>query len=237
MIRNLKDQNSSSLMKISCASTPSTITINIDNTMSSQEIQNMIDSIGKYIPYGHTILLQFADGTYTLTNELLIENFYGGGTLQIYGNATEFILSTPKSVILQTASSTDCIFRINGCYAYIQIFGIQMQKTVAMSGSTDGVIIINNTNYVYIIGCHIKAFSTVGCLLRAIDNSKCELVNTYTTLGNIRFYAARGSFITMWNSDYQIIGTSTTYAYVDGGFICGPNTFRTSINGGMIFIL
>lgn len=75
-------------------------TVNLDNSMSAATIQALIDAQPKYIPYGKTLTFQFADGTYTLSAELVWEGFDGGGTVRIYGNASDNSLSTTKAVYL-----------------------------------------------------------------------------------------------------------------------------------------
>ncbi|MCM8813391.1 MAG: hypothetical protein NC924_05570 [Candidatus Omnitrophica bacterium] len=57
--------------------------INIDNTMTTAEIQSAFDAVGRYIPDDVVITFQFADGTYTLNNALVLDGFYGGGEIII----------------------------------------------------------------------------------------------------------------------------------------------------------
>jgi len=77
-----------------------TRTINVDNGMSTAEIQAEIDNLGRNILAGVTVTVQFADGTYTLTDALNITGFYGGGILEMKGNAADNTLSTTKAVYL-----------------------------------------------------------------------------------------------------------------------------------------
>lgn len=76
-------------------------TVNIDNSMSADDIQTLIDAQPRYIPEGVALTFQFADGTYTLSHELKFDGFIGGGKLAVYGNTTETTgLHTTQAVSL-----------------------------------------------------------------------------------------------------------------------------------------
>lgn len=64
-------------------------TINFDNTMTRDEIQAVISGIGKHIPGGVVITIQFADGTYTLDDWLVFAGFIGNGQIKVQGNRNE----------------------------------------------------------------------------------------------------------------------------------------------------
>jgi len=108
-------------------------TIYLDNSMTAQDIQNIIDAQPKHIAYGNSLIFQFTDGTYILNQTLYFSGFYGG-TLIIQGNISEIdanVLHTTQKVILDF-SSVD----INGIYT-------------------------SSNNQVYIYNLHIKINSNL----------------------------------------------------------------------------
>jgi hypothetical protein len=83
-----------------------TRTVSIAANSNAATIQAALDGIAKYIPYGVTVTVQFADGTYTLSTSINIQGFYGGGDLIIQGNTAEAnatVKHTTQSVILDAS--------------------------------------------------------------------------------------------------------------------------------------
>jgi len=66
--------------------TPETTrTIDVDNSMTTEEIQAVIDSVWKYIPIDQHVIVRFAAWTYNLTEKLVISDFYWGWNFTIQG--------------------------------------------------------------------------------------------------------------------------------------------------------
>ena len=102
-------------------------TINLDNSMTSADIQALIDAQPKYIPIGLTLTFQFADGTYTMTDVLSFGGFTGEGLLAIYGNTGEATaLHTTQAVILNGASLTNFNISLAGNTVAIQLQWIRI---------------------------------------------------------------------------------------------------------------
>ena len=91
-----------------------TRTINLTNSMSADAIQTAIDAVGKHVPYGVTVTLQFADGTYTLSHQLTVQGFYGGGKILVPGNPAESATLHTNQAVFLNFSAQDC----NGIVAY-----------------------------------------------------------------------------------------------------------------------
>ena len=100
--------------------------------MSSAEIQQIIDGVGKHIHSGVTITFQFADGTYSLTNSLIWEGFYGGGTIIVDGNTSETSgLHTSQAVVIDGSSlSSDTLsFRNIHVHTYVRYLAAKGSDT------------------------------------------------------------------------------------------------------------
>lgn len=100
----------------------SNIQVDLDNTMSTAEIQAAIDAVPRCILNGAVVTFQFADGSYTLTDTLSFSGFYGGGQISILGNATDNTLSTTKSVHLDFSgqSCTGLFFPASPIQFYVR---------------------------------------------------------------------------------------------------------------------
>jgi len=83
-------------------------TVNVDNTMSAAEIVAAIQSQPKYIPYGKTLTIQFADGEYPLSATMDLGGFIGAGKIVLQGNTTETAgLHTDQAVHLDFSGVED----------------------------------------------------------------------------------------------------------------------------------
>jgi len=86
-----------------------TTTVNLDSSMTTPEIQALIDAQPKNLN-GHYLYFQFADGTYNLTDKLYFLNFRNG-QIRIQGNTSEMLLiHTTQAVIIK-----DSGFFIGNC--------------------------------------------------------------------------------------------------------------------------
>jgi hypothetical protein len=138
---------------------PVSRTINFTNTMSSAEIQAEIEAAGRYIPKGVILTFQFADGSYTITNELELNGFYGGGSVYIQGNITEANASdlhTTQQVFLDGSSgASSAVVDIDNCKAQVLVRNLKIAiKTsdtwrYGIYGRRSSFI---NVNYNYVYG-------------------------------------------------------------------------------------
>lgn len=116
----------------------STTTVNISTADTTAQIQAKIDALDKYIPYGQAVTLQFADGTYTLSQSISISGFYGGGQLLVYGNTGETnsgTLHTTQAVVLDGASLTAYPLTFNSnTVAYTRMRNFKIKSNSNYSG-------------------------------------------------------------------------------------------------------
>lgn len=109
-------------------------TINLDNSMSTAEIQATIDNVGRCLgtPANPFVIItfQFADGTYNLTDRLYFSGFYGGGGIRLYGNRTEANhdeLHTSQQVYLDGSSFNNHVIEIEGSSVWFDILNLKIK--------------------------------------------------------------------------------------------------------------
>jgi len=187
-------------------------TINIDNSMTASDIQNLIDSVGRYIPPDVTITFQFADGTYSLDNRLLFNGFYGGGTIILAGNTSESNatdLHTTQSVHLDFSSANS--YGIHCRYTQVLIRLTNLKITANTSGGyyavqADNSTVLVEVLYSYLLG---NSDSSGGCF-RAFYCPSVRLVKTYLSNASIGIDSDWNSHIVSRNNDDT--GTPPKYA-------------------------
>jgi hypothetical protein len=135
-----------------------TRTVNLDSSMTVEEIQSKIDIIGKNIPAGVVITFQFADGTYNLTAPIVFFGFYGGGKINIYGNISESNntnLHTSQRVHLD-ASGINCGgIVVSGCsVACISINNFKI--SIGNNYNQAGIVIQNSSSNIDIFYNYIN---------------------------------------------------------------------------------
>ncbi len=99
---------------VSAPSAASTQMVNLNSSMTTAQIQALIDAVPAYIPYGVSVTFQFADGTYTLDAPLYFRGFYGGGSIYIQGNPSDASASETKAVTLDfSGTGTNGVYALN----------------------------------------------------------------------------------------------------------------------------
>jgi len=133
------------------------ITINFNSSMTASQIQALIDQQPRFVPWGTTLIFQFADGTYNLTEPLYFIGFFGGGRIFVQGNTSETAgLHTNQAVFLDfsgTASGLSSIY-VNACsiqsfvirYLKIRKFGSDVIKIRDSSASVVYCYCIGNSS-------------------------------------------------------------------------------------------
>ena len=210
-------------------------TVNLDNSMSAATINALIAAQPKNLD-GYTLTFQFADGTYTLNDTLDFYNFYGGGYLNIYGNASNNSLSTTKAVHLDF-SGTD---GLNGIYAS-NVSGVNLNvryikvSSANASNHAYGISFDNCSNarcwYNYVTA------STAGSYGRgyyAARGTSCHVENCYITGFNIGFYMSYTSQCYIRDCDDS--GTQPYYGiYTNaGGRVGRYGTYPTASSSNFI---
>jgi hypothetical protein len=206
----------------------STRAINITAGMTTAQIQAEIDAIGKYIPYGVTVYLRFADGTYTATATLDILGFYGEGTLSIDGNITETTaLHTNQAVHINGTSYAGSIININTCSAKVQV---RFMKLTAQDGyksiniSSAGIVAVQY-NYLILTG---KTSTNSRHVMIAGAKCQCTLTNNYINNGYYGITVQGSSFVTSDNTVVTGTSPSIGLACITFGKIYKLNTQPTS---------
>lgn len=188
---------------------PTSRTINFDSSMTSAQIQALIDAVGKYILPGVTITFHFADGTYTLDTALSFDGFFGSGFVWITGNMGEAgALSTAQAVHLDfSASDVDGISIANcGVLVYVMHIKVSVNTSTtswrrAISGSTG--------KFVGVLYCYLNCSSdTYGYGFLASMNAASMCISTYVTKGYYGIYNSWGS---CYASDNLYSGTRPKY--------------------------
>lgn len=197
-------------------------TINLDNSMSTAEIQAAIDAVGKYIPAGVNITFQFADGTYTLANRLNFMGFYGGGIVYVKGNRAEVdadILHTSQQVYLDGSGFNNGIVGVYNNSCMIRFYNLKI--SIAGTGATDrGIDAWMNFGtvdfwYGYIANA---GNSDIGEMLYFATCLSANVFKTYTYRGRYSIYARANT--NMYSDANAETGTKPLYGlYAQGACI------------------
>jgi hypothetical protein len=107
-------------------------TIQFNNSMTVEQIQAVIDSIPKYVPYGKTVNINFAkDGvqeTYVFTDTLYLRGFYGGGEIMLNGDPlyvdSDTSHITQRAILDGATNNVKCI-RIENTALRVAIYNLK----------------------------------------------------------------------------------------------------------------
>ncbi len=134
-------------------------TVNFTSGMSAATIQGLIDAQPKNLN-GFTLTFQFADGTYTLNDNLIWDSFYGG-IFNVYGNAANNTKSTTKVVDLNFSATAlkGIQFRNNDCVVNIRYLDVLSADSVQTISCVDSRIVKALYNY-----CHNAAGVGAWCV-------------------------------------------------------------------------
>lgn len=227
----------------------------IDAADDYDVINQKIEMLGKYIPAGCTLNIVFPDtgGWNVLTDEILINGFYGGGNLTLSGAAgaagypsghtTWYRGADGKATIkiknsnvniavekmtLACIGSQGCLNleNINNFYGYYN-------ELIGYTASKDAycLILLNNssarfrTNY---FSASDAAFN-LSFGIYAIDNSKCLAFNNI--VNPLPLLEAQKAARVVWGSDMFINGDKWITAAVSAGT---TETTAAAVGGGMI---
>jgi hypothetical protein len=198
-----------------------TRTINVDSSMNADLIQTAIKGIGKHIPSGKTVTIQFADGTYTMNHRLSVAGFYGGGEITLLGNPTQIAadtLRTDQSVYLDFSAQDSDGILIGENGIQVSVDGLKIK--VKSDASYHSPIYVMETPYVNVQNCYLLGNSTAqGYGIHA--SSGAEALVSYTYFSNISYGVASGSggfIFSSTNDAIDPIPSSGLYA-VWGGTI------------------
>jgi len=219
-------------------------TFNLTNAQTAAQIQAVIDTAPKTIPYGTTLTFDFAAGTYTLDASLVFSGFSGGGTLAITGDTTNTVGTLDRILDFSGTAGLSGVV-VSGCSCRVEVHGFRVNVTDDNTEWTQAFS-ASRCSYATLLDIH-----AVGTGNTAADNSigisaaeSTTLVTVGCRLENLEFgfYAFSGSTIVPSGSS---TGTAVDYAYTAdgaeirkvtgetyaGGYITGENN---AINGGSI---
>ena len=190
---------------------PETITVNFDATMTSGEIQQTIDSQGRFIPYGTYIYFDFADGTYTLTNTLEFSGFYGGGRIWVRGNTNDTTVSTSKSVIINASSlaAHAFLFGGNGIYNILRYMEIRPNTSGAYAG-----LYAVSCQRTYVGQCYFNGASTAEGRGVWLSNSSANYIHD-NLFSNMK-YAIRTELSRLISNNNDDTGTAPAVGLFSG---------------------
>ena len=182
-----------------------TVGITLTDTLATAQAK--INAIGRLIPYGVTITIQFDNGTFAFAGDLDFSGFYGMGTLKVCSKGTTAAKHTNQPAILTITSGALC-FTNNHCDLEIQNLkvigkiefdGIRIATVrycyltgaagTLLSAANGGLIKLND-NYLADSGDEAALIAEYGAQINAAD---CEVQSgdTVTTVGALARYGGR----------------------------------------------
>jgi len=179
----------------------------VNSTMTSAEIQSIIDTIPKYIPSGKTITIKFLNGTYNLISGLIINGFYGSGILLLEAESYTTETNTNQTVILEcnaTSGAFDMISITNNT-VIVSMMGIRLNRNY----SNGSVISVTETKTARIFYCYLQGPNV-------IDLYTCLFCN------NSRIYANRNYYDKAY---YGVRSQNQGHILIEQGIV-GPNGLK-----------
>lgn len=215
-------------------------TINLDSSMTVTDIRNIIEATDHFIPPGHILEFQFADGTYTLSDTLLIDGFYGGGELHILGNTSESGLHTNQAVFIDASGHNNDAVSLNEIQVKTRIENLEIYFD--NRDNQDGINHKKSRNS-HVSGCYLRAVDkSAGTGLSVGDASFAYIRDTYFSGAVSAIQASPESTVVSHNNDD--IGTTPEYGleatagliYKYGGLQPAGTTSneRTSLGGKIL---
>jgi hypothetical protein len=201
----------------------SNIILNFTNSMTVSEMQIEIDKLPKLIPYGKIIYIEFEDGSYNFSNQVLqFEGFKGPGYL--YVQALNYLNSASDGG--QNVTINNGRFYFTHCSCYVGLHSINFYYP----SYNQIIYILQCTNFsVYYCKITGQSQAYVGCV-RA-GQSHCSVISNYIDdVGSYSFSANSNSTIILY-TNYASINTATYGCLVDASIafkkssgICAPYT-------------
>lgn len=189
--------------------------VSFNNSMSVGEMQALINSKGKYLKTGITLIFDFTDGTYSFgASTLKFEGFQGPGILVVADNNAVTTARTTQSVTLDyTGANYPIMFR--GCTCAIQFQAIK----ITVGSSTWAGILVRRCSEFYSSGCYIVGSGTrPNEASFVVQYSRANITQYYVNTGN---KAIKGDSLSYIVSSYgYTTGTNQSYGlYASGSAI------------------
>lgn len=127
---------------------------------SRATIQRAIDSVGKYIPGGTKIFLEFEAGTFTLDGPIRFQGFFGGGVIFIRGSDLPGGTHATQSTVLNSfgAGGPANVISIEGSDVRVEIDNIRVQLLDG-PGQHYGVV-ASHSKYLSLTSCSFSVNGT-----------------------------------------------------------------------------
>ncbi|MFX0134753.1 MAG: hypothetical protein ACFFDN_14020 [Candidatus Hodarchaeota archaeon] len=216
-------------------------TIQLDNSMSAADINTLIANQHKMIPHGHELIFEFQNGTYNLTEAIVVPMFYGR-QLTFTSVAGTTTLHTTQPVFLDFVSYECNGIEIYDNWNFLKIIDLKIR--VKTNVQDNNAIYPIHSNYVQIQGCYLQGNSRnfgAGAFYERGSNGAVQ--TTYVELQRAGIYAFRGSEIYSTVND-DIPGNPPDYGlYANDGTIkkatagtqpAGNTANEFTTNGGVI---
>jgi len=214
--------------------------VTLTNTMSNADILATIRSQPRNLS-GNNLIFNFADGTYTLTEELDFSGFRGG-VLWIRGNTSEdhLTLHSDQAVILDS-SATD----INTILMY-NITSTIYVRNLHIKTKTDvdhrSCIYVRNVSYLHAIaGCRFECNSKANgyCLYFSLSNAMVRACYTDSSEYGISAYinsnvSSLGNDTLTVNSEYGLTASANATIGKSGSQPSGDTADENTSFGGVI---
>ena len=182
-------------------------TVNFTSSMSAAEIQSLIDNLPRNLG-GHTLIFQFADGTYSLNASLFFNGFYYG-TIKILGNTGESGAHTNQAVQLGTSTTlSDPFISVKWCTARVEIENIKADAS--LGSNTKDAIYVAGCSLITIIGCYTTSPAAINNTSGIwVDGTNAFIYDNYVDGGLFGIRATTGAQIGSGNN--YSTGTNPSY--------------------------
>jgi hypothetical protein len=145
-------------------------------TFTDTQFQSDIDSLGKYIPYGNTVRFVFSNGTYTIDQQITLNGFYGGGTLEVEAQNGVTGPTTSQNVIFTLSNTGNFYFRDSRVRFWFQ--------DIECTFNNNSAVLINACSSMWIYDCYFNNSTTDGAAVQIYSTPYCSLARNYFTGSN-----------------------------------------------------
>lgn len=212
------------------------LTINVTNTLTAAQIQNLINSVPKNLN-GNTLTLQFADGEYDLGASYLNFTGFTNGLFKVQGNLADTTLSNTKNVSL-TTTSTGLYF--SNCSTEMSVTSLKITSS-ASSYNHSQINAYKCPTEITVSNCALLGVNSLyGSGLR-VNSSTVYAYNTLTGNCNYGYYSQRGNlYLYGCDVDASNLPRVTLCANLGNIFVntntitSGSLGLTTVINGGSV---
>jgi len=202
-----------------------TTTINLTSNMTDSTIQSNIAAATKYVPIGSTLRFLFGGGNYTSLYDTVNfgVGFYGGGTVQIYGDGwgTANELRTNQNAILDFSlndSGSGIAASGEGVTYRIRNLRIKTDPANTLQGSIDLANCLAKVDYCFLDGNDTNS----GVGIAAESCMPLELTQNYFERNTA---AMRAELSYIYSESNSVIGTAP-----DGGYWLRSGSWMTGFD-------